>query len=1398
MISVKLPDGRSVPVNTDDPAVARRTAQKYLDENPLVSRGAQLGEEDVSALGDIGRGIGAGVVGAVEGVASLPAELIDYATDAEESNAEAVRDFFSQYKPTTYTTLGEAAKFITQFAVPGGLAAKAAKAAQLGRAGQIGSFAAADFAATTPDVETLGDFFDGGPTKRLDASELEGAERAAAELGNRLKVAGEGATLLLGVPAAVRVAVPVIGKGVDAVASTDVVKRTAQAIKDPDSILQNVGVKADIEDPTFLQRNLAQASKKARKYLTFQGEMPDVFSRQLQALKTQQISAQNQRARQSMEEVDNALKALKSSGNLTETDERLTLNALNNYMFAEKIGVPNTPGFKPRDVVREEGRQALAALDEKLKGTKSKSLFRGKRELSLVQSADKFRNQIDKLSDTIRNDTFLAKDLSEGLAKAIEDNKGYYATRMYRSFKDKDAYVPTESQQKNALDEIMKISDASKPGQGLSEEAALGVLNDLRQRVSFNNPNTKPSDQFNDLTLSGVNQSPLKDRKLNDLPAVRDFLGEYSGGSAVLGRVKNKDGTFKKIRERSVEEQRIGIRTKAIDTIDGMSKAINKARYFQNLNAYNNTLPDVGKFIFDSRPTTKSLQDFENYVRVGMEGSLSGAEVTATAKQKYGPLAGKYVKEEYLRAIEDMPQQILSADTNRLWATFLAAKGFSQLSKTVLSPITQVRNATTAAFFALKNGNFGNAENLIDSAQTVFSQIGQRLVDLPGSSASGALATKIDRSGSLVKRNKDETVNIKKGDIDNYYDDLIELGIVNTNAKIGEFENLFKDALSAKQGVFGRKYVEQAANIQNTFAGKLYQGSDDIWKIYSYEMELGRLMDAFKKGAKNIPVTDVQNQLMLKGRSVSELQGLELQKFLKREAASIVKDTVPNYARVPQAIQQLRRLPFGNFVAFPAEIIRTSASVYSRAMKELGNESTAIRSIGMRRLLGSLTVDGGLYGGLMTGGLALTGSDLEQVNAYKRSFAADWERNAMLIPIATDKDGNITDFYNFSYTNPYDYLTRSGRAVFNAVNSGITSEKELNQIAFDAAVESGREFFSPFLGESILTEKILDIGRNQTRFGRPVYNDADPFDVKVGKSFAHLAEGLTPGASPVEITSTITSPLPGGIGVRFGDFPKALGLAAGITDPEDAVKRSGARIDPMGEFTEALTGVKAIKPKIETSLMYRGYEAGRQVRDAAGIFNQIAKTSGKADAEDLTKAYITANEQRFKALRDLNTAIEDAKTLGLSTSEIVKPLRKAKVPQLNYVLSGRFNAFFPSKETIAFAIQSNEDKLSNPFDFGAISKARNEFQGASFRPQEQVEAQAAQQPAAQPPAQAQPAAPMPPAQAGTPPSAPPPGGQPPGPPQAGAPAPPAPPQSLFDRGVDALKQVELNKLMGID
>ena len=104
MITVRLPDGRSVNVNTDDQDAARNTAQKYLDENPLVERGAQLGEEDVSAIGDVGRALGASVVSAAEGIATLPMEL----AGSDEENIQTVRDFFNKYKPETQTELGKA------------------------------------------------------------------------------------------------------------------------------------------------------------------------------------------------------------------------------------------------------------------------------------------------------------------------------------------------------------------------------------------------------------------------------------------------------------------------------------------------------------------------------------------------------------------------------------------------------------------------------------------------------------------------------------------------------------------------------------------------------------------------------------------------------------------------------------------------------------------------------------------------------------------------------------------------------------------------------------------------------------------------------------------------------------------------------------------------------------------------------------------------------------------------------------------------------------------------------------------------------------------------------------------------------------------------------------------
>ena len=52
-----------------------------------------------------------------------------------------------------------------------------------------------------------------------------------------------------------------------------------------------------------------------------------------------------------------------------------------------------------------------------------------------------------------------------------------------------------------------------------------------------------------------------------------------------------------------------------------------------------------------------------------------------------------------------------------------------------------------------------------------------------------------------------------------------------------------------------------------------------------------------------------------------------------KEAAQIVRETVPNYAYVSDFVKSVRRSPLGSFAAFPAEIYRTGANTLTKRIK---------------------------------------------------------------------------------------------------------------------------------------------------------------------------------------------------------------------------------------------------------------------------------------------------------------------------------------------------------------------------------------------------------------------------------------------------------------------------------
>ena len=56
---------------------------------------------------------------------------------------------------------------------------------------------------------------------------------------------------------------------------------------------------------------------------------------------------------------------------------------------------------------------------------------------------------------------------------------------------------------------------------------------------------------------------------------------------------------------------------------------------------------------------------------------------------------------------------------------------------------------------------------------------------------------------------------------------------------------------------------------------------------------------------------------------------------LNREAANVVKNTVPNYAFVGSAVRTARLLPVGNFMSFPSEMIRTTTNIAELGLNEM-------------------------------------------------------------------------------------------------------------------------------------------------------------------------------------------------------------------------------------------------------------------------------------------------------------------------------------------------------------------------------------------------------------------------------------------------------------------------------
>ena len=721
-------------------------------------------------------------------------------------------------------------------------------------------------------------------------------------------------------------------------------------------------------------------------------------------------------------------------------------------------------------------------------------------------------------------------------------------------------------------------------------------------------------------------------------------------------------------------------------------------------------VPDGQKQVDEILESMRTRGGKLDYVVLGRDPEAGGGQGGTASRSVYGDMFGYAIPRPMFNSMTNVVNTQNSPMTDlfrTLYGPLLQLKGASQYAKTILSPITQVRNVTSAAMFALANGNVGKGASVMQSVDLVFRDLIDKDLKIKGTDF--ALTDEVlDFLVDLQKRGvigssaqlREIQANLKKGlgyrdtgptgeTIQNYTRNDSQ-GIVSTVQT--EMPNRLKGILNAPKqikdvkGLAGWAYGK-GKNATLGFLDKaegLYKGGDDIWKIYNYQFELNKLRDARTKMMNaGEPVAAEAKFSKIVERTDDET----IDEAMKRYAADNVRNLVPNYELVPDFVKGLRMVPLGNFIAFPAEILRTGFNILNVAAKELSSDEVAIREIGMKRLMGGITAFGVLGDGLQRFAQKLTDTSDEELSAANR-LAATWQRNSQFIPVGRDKDNNF-EFIDFSHTNPYDLLSRGFRTALNSYNEGSKLNKGLGETATSVAWDSLSEYLQPFLDQSMIFAALQDGlpkskgGRGgQTMTGARVYRDGDSSSVAWEKSLVHIFNTLMPNAIPVRI------PVGGELGIAGGNFPygvKSIEMgrfARGVFD-SDSTDSTGRQYDTGSELFRAFTGVNTQILDSKKMAYFKAQEFKSSRSDAASVFNE-ALNLDMADEDQFLTAYERADDSRLRAFRVFSKHVNDMKTLGMSTSQLRKEFKRAGLgtDETTAILRNRYIPFTPSKKKI--------------------------------------------------------------------------------------------------------------------
>tara|TARA_A100001391_G_scaffold121645_2_gene82966 strand:+ start:354 stop:3896 length:3543 start_codon:yes stop_codon:yes gene_type:complete len=572
------------------------------------------------------------------------------------------------------------------------------------------------------------------------------------------------------------------------------------------------------------------------------------------------------------------------------------------------------------------------------------------------------------------------------------------------------------------------------------------------------------------------------------------------------------------------------------------------------------------------------------------------------------PLKGLFADNAFAKGIQDGTEVMWGKD-NPWMSSFLKLKTFSQAGQTIFSVPTHGRNILGNMFIMMANGTLNPVKGYSAMKDTI----------------------KRFSSGS----NEDFRKRMGR---------YIELGIIDSSTSAGSLRAVAGQAFkSGPQGIADRTALTRGVKKFSNQVTRVYEAEDNVFKIWNFENLKSQYRKAF-------PMLNEE----------------ALDQFVAQRS----RDMMPNYALIPKAVKSLRYTPFGNFVAFPSEIVRTGKNVIKNTWKDISGQTArelgitdpraiaALRTIGMKRL-GGLTVAAlaGDYAKEYTA--EAFGITQEQLNAIDKTGAAWNKGTAKIFLSGVDKDseGHLgVDYVNLGPIDPYSYFKVPMRKLISLVDGGVDyNEAEMRDIGMDMALD----ILSPFVSPSMVTEAIVKSSNNQP---------LTPTEQVIEKVIKQVGGALTPGT------------------VRF------------ILKRMEYEQQKDVAQDPDGEIVPNRYGYSMPKGEVDL-LAFLGIKRGRQdfTESYRNNMRPILQAYERADApfiktvtdrrgassEDVIKSYEESQNIRRRQAQRVKAMADAYYDLGMDMNEVSRAMTKDgilgdKSGDLDKIFNIMDNIFIPS------------------------------------------------------------------------------------------------------------------------